>query len=53
MMMSALAGLVPEVRTIVSSAVSLHPVLTGMGRWKLLYVARGLTAAGVHGPAVG
>jgi pimeloyl-ACP methyl ester carboxylesterase len=38
MMMSACAGLVPEVRTIVSSAVSLHPVLTGMSLWKLLYV---------------
>ncbi len=37
-MMSACAGLIPEVRTIVSSAVSLHPVMTGMGRWKLMYV---------------
>lgn len=37
-MMSACAGLVPEVRTIVSSAVSLHPVLTGMSRWKLMNI---------------
>jgi len=38
LMMSVCAGLVPEVRTVVSSAVSLHPVMTGMGRWKLMYV---------------
>ena len=38
MMMSACPGLVPEVRTIVSSAVSLHPVMTGMGRFKLMNV---------------
>jgi pimeloyl-ACP methyl ester carboxylesterase len=36
--MAACAGLLPEVRTIVSSAVSLHPVMTGMGRWKLMNV---------------
>jgi pimeloyl-ACP methyl ester carboxylesterase len=36
--MAACAGLLPEVRTIVSSAVSLHPVMTGMGRWKLMHV---------------
>jgi hypothetical protein len=36
--MAACAGLLPEVRTIVSSAVSLHPVITGMGRWKLMHV---------------
>jgi pimeloyl-ACP methyl ester carboxylesterase len=38
LMMAACAGLVPEVRTIVSSAVSLHPVMTGIGRLKLMYV---------------
>jgi hypothetical protein len=36
--MSACAGLVPEVDTIVSSAVSLHPVMKGMARWKLMNV---------------
>lgn len=36
--MAACAGLLPQVRTIVSSAVSLHPVMTGMGRWKLMNV---------------
>ena len=38
MMMAACAGLLPRVRTVVASAVSLHPVLTGTGLWKLLYV---------------
>jgi pimeloyl-ACP methyl ester carboxylesterase len=37
-MMSACAGLVPEVRTIIASAVSLHPVVSGMSRWKLMNV---------------
>lgn len=35
--MSALAGLVPEVTTIVSNAVSLHPVVSGWARIKLDY----------------
>lgn len=34
-MMSAAAGLVPEVRTIVSNAVSLHPVLPRLSRLKM------------------
>lgn len=33
-MMSAAAGLVPEVRTIVSNAVSLHPVIPRFSRFK-------------------
>ena len=33
--MSAVAGLVPEVTTIVSNAVSLHPVVSGWSRFKL------------------
>ena len=32
--MAAVAGLVPEVRTIVSNAVSLHPVVPGFSRFK-------------------
>jgi len=36
--MSACAGLVPEVRTIVSSAVSLHPVVSRVAHAKLKYV---------------
>jgi len=36
-MMSAVAGLVPEVTTIVSNAVSLHPVIPGLAAFKLLY----------------
>jgi pimeloyl-ACP methyl ester carboxylesterase len=34
-MMSAVAGLVPQVTTIVSNAVSLHPVVPGFSRLKL------------------
>ncbi len=34
-MMSAVAGLVPQVRTIVSNAVSLHPVLPSVARLKI------------------
>ncbi len=34
-MMSAVAGLVPQVRTIVSNAVSLHPVLPTIAFWKM------------------
>jgi pimeloyl-ACP methyl ester carboxylesterase len=36
--MSALAGLVPEVTTIVSNAVSLHPVVPGWSSFKLQYL---------------
>lgn len=34
-MMSAVAGLVPEVKTIVTNAVSLHPVVPAFSRFKL------------------
>jgi hypothetical protein len=34
-MMSAVAGLVPEVRTIVANAVTLHPVIPRFSRFKL------------------
>jgi pimeloyl-ACP methyl ester carboxylesterase len=34
-MMSAVAGLLPEVDTIVSNAVSLHPVVPSFARWKI------------------
>ena len=34
-MMSAVAGLVPEVKTIVANAVSLHPVIPRVSRFKL------------------
>lgn len=37
-MMSAVAGLVPEVKTIVSNAVSLHPVVSRFAELKLKYV---------------
>lgn len=37
-MMSALAGLVPQVSTIVSNAVSLHPVVPPVARLKINYV---------------
>ena len=36
--MAACAGLLPEVRTIVSSAVTLHPVVPKMSAFKLRYV---------------
>jgi pimeloyl-ACP methyl ester carboxylesterase len=36
--MAACAGLLPEVRTIVASAVSLHPVVPTVSRMKLKYV---------------
>jgi hypothetical protein len=36
-MMSAVAGLVPQVRTIVTNAVSLHPVVPSLSRFKLNY----------------
>jgi pimeloyl-ACP methyl ester carboxylesterase len=34
-MMAAVAGLLPEVTTIVSNAVSLHPVVPALARWKI------------------
>jgi hypothetical protein len=37
-MMAACAGLLPEVRTVVASAVSLHPVVPKMAKLKLDYV---------------
>jgi hypothetical protein len=37
-MMAACAGLLPQVRTIVASAVSLHPVVTPVAKFKLDYV---------------
>ena len=37
-MMSAVAGLVPQVKTIVSNAVSLHPVVPALSRFKLKVV---------------
>jgi hypothetical protein len=37
-LMAACAGLLPQVRTIVASAVSLHPVVTPMTKFKLRYV---------------
>jgi pimeloyl-ACP methyl ester carboxylesterase len=37
-MMAMCAGLLPEVRTVVASAVTLHPVVTNMARFKLKYV---------------
>jgi pimeloyl-ACP methyl ester carboxylesterase len=37
-MMSAVAGLVPEVTTIVSNAVALHPVITRLSRVKMTYL---------------
>ena len=36
-MMSAVAGLVPQVKTIVTNAVSLHPVVPGLSRLKLRF----------------
>ena len=39
-MMSAVAGLVPPVKTIVSNAVSLHPVVPRLSRIKLNYLLR-------------
>ena len=37
-MMSAVAGLVPEVKTIVANAVSLHPVVPEWSRFKITYL---------------
>ncbi|MBY0419355.1 MAG: hypothetical protein K2W88_14995, partial [Pararheinheimera sp.] len=59
-MMSAIAGLVPEVTTIVTNAVSLHPVVPDWSRFKLQYMVplvRLMTKYlnphwGVHAPGV-
>lgn len=59
-MMSAIAGLVPEVSTIVSNAVSLHPVVPDWSKFKLQYMVplvRQMTNYlnphwGVHAPGV-
>ena len=37
-MMSAVAGLVPEVKTVVANAVSLHPVVPELSRLKITYL---------------
>jgi pimeloyl-ACP methyl ester carboxylesterase len=37
-MMSAVAGLVPEVKTVVANAVSLHPVIPEFSRFKITYL---------------
>jgi hypothetical protein len=37
-MMSAVAGLVPEVKTIVANAVTLHPVIPEWSRFKITYL---------------
>lgn len=57
-MMSAVAGHVPQVKTIVSNAVSLHPVVPKMSEFKLnyiLYIVRMMTkylnpSWGLHAP---
>jgi hypothetical protein len=59
-MMSALAGLVPQVTTIVSNAVSLHPVVPPLSRAKLRFAAPLLARLtdflsprwGVHAPTL-
>ncbi len=43
-MMAAAAGLLPQVTTIVSNAVSLHPVIPKPARWKLEYFHRPVRA---------
>ena len=42
-MMSAVAGLLPQVTTIVSNAVSLHPVVPSFSEFKLRYIAADLS----------
>ena len=37
-MMSAVAGLVPEVKTVVANAVTLHPVIPPLSRFKIKYL---------------
>ena len=59
-MMSAVAGLVPQVKNIVANAVSLHPVVPPFSRVKLKYAVPALSALtpyvspgwGVHAPGV-
>lgn len=41
-MMAAAAGLLPEVTTIVSNAVSLHPIIPRLARWKIEWLHRPL-----------
>jgi hypothetical protein len=43
-MMSAVAGLLPDVTTIVSNAVSLHPVVPTLARWKIEYFHKPIKA---------
>jgi pimeloyl-ACP methyl ester carboxylesterase len=43
-MMSAVAGLLPKVSTIVSNAVSLHPVVPRLARWKIEWFHRPIKA---------
>ena len=43
-MMAAVAGLLPKVSTIVSNAVSLHPVVPALARWKIEYFHRPVKA---------
>src|ERR1700739_4278861 len=43
-LMAATAGLLPEVTTIVSNAVSLHPVVPRLARWKLDWFHRPIRA---------
>ena len=43
-LMAATAGLLPEVTTIVSNAVSLHPVVPALARWKLDWFHRPVRA---------
>ena len=53
-MMSAVAGLVPDVSVVVSNAVSLHPVVNRLAKLKLRWMIP--PTARVHGlprPAVG
>ena len=59
-MMSAIAGLVPEVTTIVTNAVSLHPIVPDWSKFKLQYMVplvRQMTKYlnphwGVHAPGL-
>ena len=39
-MMSAVAGLLPDVSTIIANSVSLHPVVPPAARWKARYLGR-------------
>jgi pimeloyl-ACP methyl ester carboxylesterase len=43
-MMAAVAGHLPQVTTIVSNAVSLHPVLPALAKWKLEYFHKPIKA---------